>query len=327
MQFLIPHMRVVDQVAFAHDGRRLFAAGSNVPALRYKPDNRGIDVWDLPAAAKPAERLFANELITGFAVNPAGRWLYVGTGFPHPDASASGYWVVDLTTGASSSLGLSAGNGFILGVHPSGDWLAGYGHLTDWQTNRLVRWRQPPSAAPVKDWELKPQPARHYTCHIACDPNGTRLFTREIEMGTAVPDQVYELAIRDPTSGKPTQHVPIPGRTVDQLLFSPDGSWLVLRGGPSLFVWDAGDLTRKPQKIHGGVKGHFTGLAFHPTGRYLAATSNDQTVTVYNTAAWQVATTYTWDIGRMRSVAFSPDGALAAAGSDTGRIVLWDIDL
>lgn len=72
---------------------------------------------------------------------------------------------------------------------------------------------------------------------------------------------------------------------------------------------------------------HFTGVAFHPSGRYLAATSNDATVKLYDTATWTVAHTYTWNIGRMRSVAFSPDGTLAAAGSDTGKIVVWDVDV
>jgi WD40 repeat protein len=68
-------------------------------------------------------------------------------------------------------------------------------------------------------------------------------------------------------------------------------------------------------------------LSSHPTGRYLAATSNDQTVRLIDPSSGQVAMTFSWDIGRMRSVAFSPDGNLAAAGSDTSRIVLWDIDL
>jgi WD40 repeat protein len=46
-----------------------------------------------------------------------------------------------------------------------------------------------------------------------------------------------------------------------------------------------------------------------------------------DTTIWNVARTFTWDIGRMRSVAFSPDGALAAAGSDRGKVVVWDVDL
>jgi WD40 repeat protein len=71
----------------------------------------------------------------------------------------------------------------------------------------------------------------------------------------------------------------------------------------------------------------FTGLAFHPSGRFLAATSNDATVKLYDTSNWSLATTYTWDVGRMRSIAFSPDGLLAAAGSDTGKVVVWDVDV
>jgi WD40 repeat protein len=72
---------------------------------------------------------------------------------------------------------------------------------------------------------------------------------------------------------------------------------------------------------------HFTGIAFHPSGRYLAATSNDETVKLFDTNTWEQAHTFTWKVGRMRSIAFSPDGALAAAGSDKGQIVVWDVDV
>jgi hypothetical protein len=40
-----------------------------------------------------------------------------------------------------------------------------------------------------------------------------------------------------------------------------------------------------------------------------------------------VAPAFDWDMGRLRSVAFSPDGMLAAAGNDKGKIVVWDVDL
>jgi WD40 repeat protein len=70
----------------------------------------------------------------------------------------------------------------------------------------------------------------------------------------------------------------------------------------------------------------FTDLAFHPSGRCLAVTSNDGTVRFYDTTTWQLAETFTWNVGKMVGIAFSPDGALAAAGSDTGQIVIWDVD-
>jgi WD40 repeat protein len=320
-------MRVVDQVAFTPDGRRLMAAGSNAPDDRYKPDNRGIDVWDLHGGAEPTERLFADQLITGFVLNPAGRWLYVGTGFKYPDESTSRYWAVDLKRGEQYPLDLSGGNEFTLDIHPTGKWLVGFGHVTNWQTNQIVRWRQPTGGPPIKVWEYKHVPSRLYTRAIACDPKRTRFVTHDIESGRAVRDQVHELTIRAPETGELREKVPLPGRTVDQLLFSPDGSWFVIRAGRSLLVWKADDLTHKPQKIQGEGKVEFTGLAFHPSGRYLAATSNDRTVKIIDTSNWQVATTFAWDMGRMRSVAFSPDGALAAAGSRGGQVVLWDIDV
>jgi WD40 repeat protein len=71
----------------------------------------------------------------------------------------------------------------------------------------------------------------------------------------------------------------------------------------------------------------FTGLAFHPSGRFLAATSNDNTVKLYDVQTWKLAHAFDWEIGRLRSVAFSPDGTLAAAGGDNGKIVVWDFDL
>lgn len=82
-----------------------------------------------------------------------------------------------------------------------------------------------------------------------------------------------------------------------------------------------------PVVIRNDSRKHFTGLAFHPSGRFLAATSNDKTVKLYDTQTWKLAHAFDWDVGRLRSIAFSPDGSLAAAGGDKGKIVVWDFDL
>jgi WD40 repeat protein len=325
-------MQIVDQLAFAHDSRRLFAAGTMTPDYRLKPDNRGIDVWDLSGDHAPVERIFPERLIAGFVVNPAGRWLYVGTAYMYwvydpDDEYRPGYFAIDLLKGKEIRLGINAGNGFALGVHSSGRWLVGAGHLTDWVSKRFIRWKHTSKGPPRPEWEYRPRAWRFYTEHLVCDPDGTRFITYQIESGKAVVDQVHELQIHDPNTGKIRKRVPIPGRMVTQLLFSPDGVWLVVRGGPSFLVWNASDLTQKPQKVKGSSRGNLTGLAFHPSGRYLAATSNDATVQLYDTTTWQVAKTFTWEIGRMRSIAFSPDGTLAAAGSDGGKVVVWDVDV
>jgi hypothetical protein len=60
-------------------------------------------------------------------------------------------------------------------------------------------------------------------------------------------------------------------------------------------------------------------------------TSNDGTVRLHDfhagNARWDVARTYDWSIGKLKSVAFNAEGTLAAAGGDTGKVVVWDVDV
>jgi WD40 repeat protein len=108
---------------------------------------------------------------------------------------------------------------------------------------------------------------------------------------------------------------------------SADKRHIAGRRAAWVVVLSTDDLGAEPVRLRNDNRKEFTGLAFHPSGRYLAATSNDATVKLYDTATWKVAQSFNWDIGRLRSVAFSPDGMLAAAGGDKGKIVVWDVDL
>ena len=102
---------------------------------------------------------------------------------------------------------------------------------------------------------------------------------------------------------------------------------IVTREKRHLHIWSALKLEEAPRTLTNDTLSHFTAIAFHPSGQYLAATSNDETVKFFSTATWQEAKRFTWEIGKMRSVAFSRDGMLAAAGSDSGKVVVWDVDL
>jgi WD40 repeat protein len=115
---------------------------------------------------------------------------------------------------------------------------------------------------------------------------------------------------------------------VREWVLSPDGSLVACWYTVWVHVYPLRAPFDKPlATLRNDNRKEFTGIAFHPSGRYLAATSNDATVKLYDTTTWEVARTFTWDIGRMRSIAFSPDGTLAAAGGDKGKIVVWDVDL
>ena len=108
---------------------------------------------------------------------------------------------------------------------------------------------------------------------------------------------------------------------------SCDRSRVACRTRETIYVYPTAGGVLDFGYIKNDSKKHFTGVAFHPSGKYLAATSNDATVKLYDTTTWAVARTFTWDIGKMRSIAFSPDGTLAAAGSDSGKVVVWDVDV
>lgn len=111
---------------------------------------------------------------------------------------------------------------------------------------------------------------------------------------------------------------------VKRVVAGPDGRVAGVRtnhlvvwpsGGGGLVMWK----DRTPRQ--------FTEVAFHPSGAVLASANLDPTVRLHDPATGAVVRTYDWQFGKLRCVAFSPDGLLAAAGSESGRIVLWDVDL
>ena len=66
-------------------------------------------------------------------------------------------------------------------------------------------------------------------------------------------------------------------------------------------------------------------LAFSPDGQALATVSSGA-VQFWDPANGQLRRTFDWGIGNILSIAFAPDGLTAAAGSDRGQIVIWDLD-
>jgi WD40 repeat protein len=113
----------------------------------------------------------------------------------------------------------------------------------------------------------------------------------------------------------------------DIVCASPFGHIMVVLSKATLRAYDSRGLSESIRPIRNDEKKHFTAVAFHPSGRFLLVASTDETVKLYDVRTWEVVRSFAWDIGRMRSVAFSPDGTLAAAGSDKGKVVVWDVDI
>jgi WD40 repeat protein len=65
-------------------------------------------------------------------------------------------------------------------------------------------------------------------------------------------------------------------------------------------------------------------LAFHLSGRFLLMVTAGPSVTVWDIETWTVTREFDWQTGNLRSVGVSRNGLLAAVGSDTGTVTIWD---
>jgi len=110
------------------------------------------------------------------------------------------------------------------------------------------------------------------------------------------------------------------------LLFSPNAEQLVGINDMTLLVWPMPQLGQ-PRLIRNDSRKDFTAIAYHPSGEHVYATSNDETVHVFDTKTWDRVGRFTWQIGKLKAVAVSADGTLAAAGGENGEIVIWDVDV
>ncbi len=102
-----------------------------------------------------------------------------------------------------------------------------------------------------------------------------------------------------------------------------NGNRLVGYRNGAIFSRDISNPTARPTTLRS--RKHFTGLAVHPDGRRVFATCNDETVREYDAVTQQELQAYARKVGKLTCVAVAPDGLTAAAGSDTGKVVVWDL--
>jgi WD40 repeat protein len=155
--------------------------------------------------------------------------------------------------------------------------------------------------------------------------NGERFVLAELRPAPSGSWWVY--VIRETQTGAVWAEGPAPEVPFSDPVQSSDRRLLAALRGIRAWVWRTDDLFAPPKAFRNDNRKEFTGLAFHPSGRFLAATSNDNTLKLYDTATLTVAKAFNFDIGKLRSIGFSPDGMLAAVGGDRGKIVVWDVDL
>jgi WD40 repeat protein len=94
----------------------------------------------------------------------------------------------------------------------------------------------------------------------------------------------------------------------------------------TVLAYEAGAPERPPEQYTVPEKPLFRGGAYHPSSAFLAAGSGDE-VLFLDARTFRVLRAYDWRIGPVHSVAFSPDGTLAAASGPMRKVVVWDVDV
>jgi WD40 repeat protein len=219
-------------------------------------------------------------------------------------------------------------------VSPDGRYLADID-----RSNTPAPWRTGLNLHDMRDQSLLPamENAIYAAGGAAFSSDGKRLATghmrlageRQRSFGPLLGDyavNVYEYVVhvREAPSGNILHSLDGWTQIVSNLGFSQDGKVLAGTAGGQLRIMDI-EGKREIAAHKRGTK-HFQGLSFTAEGSYLVTVSNDETVRVWETRTWQEHTTFNWKIGRLLNIAMAPDGLRAAAGSDSGKIVIWDLE-
>jgi dipeptidyl aminopeptidase/acylaminoacyl peptidase len=305
------------RLAFSPDGRYL-AAGRD-PGTACK---EVIQVWDMTGGDEPVAAVETGFSDDPFVFSPDGRYLHFGWG---TEAAR-----IDLRTGAEEpdpSLAVQETKAF------SADGRYAYGIVPDpkrWSRKvpklhlRLARWSPDGWAEAWKKTIPRDDPSGR--THFRLSPDGSRAL-RLYQVGS---DSGWAVAVevRASDSGKVTTRwtggVPLSYYT--QAAVAPDAARVAVLDAQYLHVIDPFRPGSDPLTVKNSTRKSITGAAFSPDGRWVATTSNDTAATLWDATSWTAVRSYEWKIGRLRSVAFAPDGLRCAAGSDTGQVVVWDVD-
>jgi WD40 repeat protein len=297
VQVLRGRRHAVRELAFSHCGRWLAACGDG-----------GLHVWDTANPTAEAEKVPPERVpgVNTLVVLNTGSW-FLRTGLR---------WnLYDPAAKKLTALGPSRARGIV----PSPD------------GKRFVRVDE---HAPLRTWTLGPEgkPVAESTVEIgvryvkmaAFSPDCATFATSEVLLGVQ-PLQTPMLTLRAADTAEPIRGLLGTFLNTPQMSFSKDGAHLLAWSAGSLACWTVAEPEKPPRKAQNPTRKHFVSMAVHPSGPLLTV-DNDRLVRVWDVPTLKPYREIKWDLGKLHAVAVSPDGARAAVGSHTGKVLVWDWD-
>src|SRR5262249_39187449 len=139
-------------------------------------------------------------------------------------------------------------------------------------------------------------------------------------------DEDDRLRLWDVATGTLRKEIPGPGPWILSVAVSPDGAQIAARD------W-AGNLTvrevatgREVASVRLGGVGQMKGLAFSPDGRWLAGTTPDFEVALWDAKTYQLSARWPGHTGEIGALAFSADGRRLASASFDRTVRGWDVE-
>ncbi|KAI9654740.1 MAG: TOR complex subunit lst8 [Trizodia sp. TS-e1964] len=137
----------------------------------------------------------------------------------------------------------------------------------------------------------------------------------------------YDHTIRfwEALSGICQRTIPHIESQVNRLCISPDKRYLAAAGRHSVKLYDINSTNPNPVLTFEGHTGNITGVGFHVEGKWMATSSEDGTVKIWDVRTGSVQRNYSHGTTAVNDVVIHPNQGEIISCDRTGNVRVWDL--